>query len=86
MPAQVIEDEDYQLRYERVAGIDVAKESAVVCARMPPARDGSKHRTSDREVPGDGPGESGARGRLTGRRGQMVSMEATCDYVRSEGA
>ena len=35
MSAQVVEDEDYQLRYEVVAGIDVAKESAVVCVRMP---------------------------------------------------
>ena len=37
MSAQVVEDEDYQLRYEIAAGIDVAKESAVVCVRMPPA-------------------------------------------------
>jgi hypothetical protein len=29
-------DEDYQLRYERVAGIDVAKAKADVCTRLPP--------------------------------------------------
>jgi hypothetical protein len=52
MSAQVVEDEDYQLRYEVVAGIDVAKESAVVCVRMPPA-EGRTRRTSHlREVPG----------------------------------
>jgi hypothetical protein len=45
MSAQVVEDEDYQLRYEIVAGIDVAKESAVVCVRMPPA-EGRMHRRS----------------------------------------
>jgi hypothetical protein len=45
MSAQVVEDEDYQLRYEVAAGIDVAKESAVVCVRMPPTA-GKKHRTS----------------------------------------
>src|SRR2546421_760511 len=45
MSAQVVEDEDYQLRYEIVAGIDVAKDSAVVCVRMPPVA-GRKHRTS----------------------------------------
>jgi hypothetical protein len=45
MSAQVVEDEDYQLRYEVAAGVDVAKESAVVCVRMPPAA-GRKHRTS----------------------------------------
>ena len=36
IPAQLIEDEDYQLRYERVAGIDVAKAKADVCTRLPP--------------------------------------------------
>ena len=42
--AQVVEDEDCQLRYEVAAGIDVAKESAVVyvpgpwqSARLPPS-------------------------------------------------
>jgi hypothetical protein len=45
MSAQVVEDEDCQLRYEVVAGTGVAKESAVVCVRMPPAG-GKKHRTS----------------------------------------
>ena len=44
MSAQVVGD-DYQLRYEVTAGVDVAKESAVVCVRMPPA-EGRKHRTS----------------------------------------
>ena len=44
MSAQVVEDEDYRLRYEVAAGIDVAKESAVVCVRMLPAA-GRKHRT-----------------------------------------
>jgi hypothetical protein len=30
VPAQLVEDEDYQLRYERVAGIDVAKAKTMV--------------------------------------------------------
>ena len=34
MSAQVVEDEDYQLRYEVAAGIDAAKDSAVVCVRL----------------------------------------------------
>jgi hypothetical protein len=38
--AQLVEDEDYQLRYERVAEIDVAKAKADVCTRLPPAREG----------------------------------------------
>jgi hypothetical protein len=35
MSAQVVEDEDYQLRHERVAGIDAAKASGMVCLRLP---------------------------------------------------
>jgi transposase len=78
MSAQVVEDEDYQLRYEVVAGIDVAKESAVVCVRMPPA-EGRKHRISHlRAVPAIG--ELAAE--LTAAGVQMVSMEATSDYWR----
>ena len=45
IPAQVIEDEDYQLRHERVAGIDVAKAKADVCTRLPPARGGGRRRS-----------------------------------------
>jgi hypothetical protein len=33
-PAKLVEDEDYQLRYERVAGIDVAKAKADVCSPL----------------------------------------------------
>ena len=48
MSAQVVEDEDYQLRYEIVAGIDAAKESAVVCVRMPRRRGRSAGRRTCR--------------------------------------
>ena len=68
MSAQVVEDEDYQLRYEIVAGTDVAKESAVVCVRMPPA-EGRKHRTSHLQaVPATVPAITGARGGTDGAR------------------
>lgn len=40
LSAGLVEDEEYQLRHERVAGIDIAKASAVVCTRLPPVRDG----------------------------------------------
>ena len=39
IPAQLVEDEDYQLRYERVAGIDIGKAKADVCTRLPAVRD-----------------------------------------------
>ena len=82
MSAQVVEDEDYQLRYEVVAGIDVAKESAVVCVRMPPAV-GRKHRTSHLQtVPATVPAIGELAAELTALGVQMVSMEATSDYWR----
>ena len=77
MSAQVVEDEDYQLRYEVVAGIDVAKESAVVCVRVPPA-DGRKHRTSHLQaVPATVPAITELAAELKAAGVQMVSMEAT---------
>ena len=51
MSAQVVEDEDYQLHYEKVAGIDVTKESAAVCVRLPPA-EGKAHR-NQRAIQGE---------------------------------
>jgi transposase len=82
MSAQVVEDEDYQLRYEIVAGIDVAKESAVVCVRMPPA-EGRRHRTSHLQtVPATVPAITELAAELKAAGVQMVSMEATPDYWR----
>jgi transposase len=82
MSAQVVEDEDYQLRYEIVAGIDVAKESAVVCVRMPPGV-GRKHRTSHLQtVPATVPAIGELAAELKAAGVQMVSMEATSDYWR----
>ena len=82
MSAQVVEDEDYQLRYEIAAGIDVAKESAVVCVRMPPAA-GRKHRTSHLQtVPATVPAITELAAELKAAGVQMVSMEATSDYWR----
>ena len=69
MSAQVVEDEDYQLRYEVVAGIDVAKESAVVCVRMPPATGQEAPDVAPADGAGDGPGDRGARGGAEGGRG-----------------
>jgi len=51
IPAQLIEDEEYQLRYERVAGIDIAKAKADVCTRLPPARGGGRRASRVEEVP-----------------------------------
>jgi transposase len=43
---QVIEDEEHERVYERVAAVDVAKDSGMVCTRTPnPSRPGSRQST-----------------------------------------
>ena len=86
VPAQLVEDEDYQLGYERVAGIDVAEAKADVCTRLPPAREGGR-RASRVETVDAAAGEVMAlAGRLIADGVELVVMESTSDYVRSEGA
>jgi hypothetical protein len=77
MSAQVVEDEAYQLRYEIVAGIDVAKESGSCACGFPPA-EGRKHRTSHLQtVPATVPAIGELAAELKALGVQMVSMEAT---------
>ncbi len=80
MSAQVVEDEDYQLRYE-VAAVDVAKGSAVVCTRVPRRRGGSPAAAPARGA-GDGPGDHRAGCLPAGPEVQVVTLESTSDYWR----
>jgi transposase len=80
--AQLVEDEDYQLRYERVAGIDVAKAKADVCTRLPPAREGGRRGSRVEEVPATAREVLALAGRLLADRVELVVMEATSDYWR----
>ena len=83
MPAQLVEDEDYQLRHERVAGIDIAKARADVCTRLPPQREGGRRasRVED-SVPATAKAILALAGRLLADRVEVVVMEATSDYWR----
>ena len=82
MSARVVEDEDYQLRHERVAGIDVAKAGAVVCLRLPPAA-GKKRRTSRVwTVTAAVPAIEALAQELNAAGVELVSMESTSDYWR----
>jgi transposase len=80
---RVIPDEDREVVYERVAAVDVAKVSGVVCMRLPdPARPGRYANQIWDNVPA-------ARARITelGRellrhQVQMVTLESTSDYGR----
>ncbi len=79
----MIPDEDHEVVYERVAAVDVAKASGVVCMRLPdPARPGRHANQIWDNVPA-------ARARITelGRellrhQVQMVTLESTSDYWR----
>jgi transposase len=82
VPARLVEDEDYQLRHERVAGIDVAKAKADVCTRLPPAREGGRRASKVEEVPATAGQVLALAGRLLADGVELVVMEATSDYWR----
>jgi transposase len=80
--AQVVEDEEYQLRHERVAGIDVAKGSAVVCTRLPAAGGGGRRRPRIEEVTAAAAAIMALAAGLLADGVELVSMESTSDYWR----
>ncbi len=82
IPAQLVEDEDYQLRHERVAGIDVAKDKADVCTRRPPARAGGRRVSRVEEVPARAADILSLAERLAADGVELVVMESTSDYWR----
>lgn len=82
MSAQVVEDEDCQLQYERVAGIDVAKASGMVCLRLPPGPGRSRRSSRVWEVPATVPGVCELAAVLLAAGVEVVSMESTSDYWR----
>jgi len=82
LSAKVVEDEDYQLTYQRCAGIDVAKASGVVCVRLPPGREGGKRVSQITTVEATVPAILDLAAWLAGHGVQMVSMESTSDYWR----
>ena len=79
---QVIDDEERERVYEKVAAVDVAKDSGMVCTRLPhPSRAGARQSTvwtvqarmgAIREL-----GRQLARGGI-----QTVTLESTSDYWR----
>jgi transposase len=80
--ARLVEDEEYQLRYERAAGIDVAKASAVACVRLPPVREGGRRVWRTEDVEATVPAILALAARLLDDGIEMVSMESTSDYWR----
>jgi transposase len=77
-----VEDEDYQLRHERVAGIDIAKAKADVCTRLPPARDGGRRASRAGEVPARAADICALAERLLADGAELAVMEPASDYWR----
>ena len=81
--AQLVEDEDYQLRHEKVAGIDIAKDKGDVCTRLPPAREGGRRRSRvEQDVPARARDILELGARLIADGVELVIMESTSDYWR----
>jgi transposase len=79
---QVIDDEEHERAHERVAAIDVAKDSGMVCARLPhPSRPGARRSTvwtvRARMAAIRGLGRQLARDGI-----EVVTLESTSDYWR----
>jgi len=82
VPARLVEDEEYQLTWERACGIDVAKDKGDVCVRLPPAREGGRRTSGTETVPATWRGITELGGRLLEAGIEVVVMEATSDYWR----
>ena len=79
---QVIDDEEHERVHERVAAVDVAKDSGVVCTRLPhPARPGARQSTV--WTVKARMGAVGKLGRQLKDSGiELVTLESTSDYWR----
>ena len=79
---QVIDDEEHERVHDRVAAIDVAKDSGMVCTRTPhPSRPGAR-RSTVQTVTARMKAIRGL-GRQLARDGiELVTLESTSDYWR----
>jgi transposase len=79
---QVIDDQEHERVFDRVAAVDVAKASGVVCTRLPhPSRPGGRQ-SAVWTVPATMGAVTELAGRLAADQVQMVTLESTSDYWR----
>jgi len=83
---QEIPDEEYEQVLERVAAVDVAKASGMACTRVPHPERAGRRRTLVWEVPATTNAVLELADDLARERIQKITLEATSDYVRREGA
>jgi transposase len=82
MSARIVEDEEYQLRHEKVAGIDIAKATGMVCLRLPPEDAAGKRVSKVWEAGATVPEIEAVAAELLAAGVELVSMESTSDYWR----
>jgi transposase len=79
---QVIDDQEHERVFEKVAAVDVAKASGMVCTRVPhPSRPGAR-RSTVWEVAAALPAVRRLAAQLLAEGIQMVTLESTSDYWR----
>jgi transposase len=79
---QEVPDEEYEQLLERVAAVDVAKASGMVCTRVPHPERPGRRRTLVGEVPAATKAVLELGEHLVRERIQKVTLEATSDYWR----
>src|SRR5918994_6047510 len=79
---QEIQDEEHEQLVARVAAIDVAKASGMVCTRVPHASAQTRRVTKVWEVPATTNAIIELAGHLAGLGVEKVTVESTSDYVR----
>jgi transposase len=80
---QVIDDEEHERVFERVAAVDVAKASGTVCVRLPhPSRPGERQSHVTEKVPATTSAVRGLAAALAAAGVQKVTLESTSDYWR----
>ena len=83
---QEVQDEEYERVYERVAAIDVAKASGVVCTRVPDESRPGRRRARVWTVIATMNAVTELADHLRCEGIQRLVLESTSDCVRSEGA
>jgi len=82
MRPQEIEDEEHEQALERVAAVDVAKASGMVCTRVPHPDRAGRRRTLVWTVPATTNAVVELAGRLAVEGVEKVTLESTADYWR----
>jgi transposase len=82
MSARIVEDETYQLRHEKVAGIDIAKATGMACLRLPPEDAAGKRVSKVWEAGATVPEIEAVAAELLAAGVELVSMESTSNYWR----